>query len=72
MAITETPNQLNLDPLENSPEEPDVAGKEIKCPYCGSERLQLLKRLPRPRARSPSAEMFARFYERASIAADSE
>ena len=72
MALTETPNQRSPDPPKNDLEEPDVAGHEIKCPYCGGHRLQLLQKLPRPRARSPSTEMFARFYERASIAADSE
>ncbi len=72
MALTETPDQRNLDPPENNLEEPEGAGQEIKCPYCGGYRLQLLQKLPRPRARSPSAEMFARFYERASIAADLE
>ncbi len=72
MAITDASNQLNLDPLKNSQEEPDVVGKKIKCPYCGANRLELLEKRPRPRSRSPSVEMFARFYERASIAADPE
>ena len=72
MAITDASNQLNLDPPRNNLEEPDGAGQEIKCPYCGGLRLELLQKLPRPRARSPSAEMLARFYERASIVADLE
>jgi len=71
MAIADISNQLHPDPLKNTPEEPAVAGK-IKCPYCGSDRLELLEKLPRPRSRSPSTEMVAHFYQRVSIAADPE
>jgi len=64
-----TDNQLSQGQMENCPEEQEiVASKEIKCPHCGSDRLELLERLPRPRSRSPSAEMLACFYERGSIA----
>ncbi len=64
-----TDNQLTNRQMENSPEEQEpTQTKEIKCPYCGSDRLELLERLPRPRSRSPSAEMPACFYERGSIA----
>ena len=64
-----TDNQLSQGQMENSPEEQELTQtKEIKCPYCGGHRLELLKKLPRPRSRSPSAEMPACFYERGSIA----
>jgi DNA-directed RNA polymerase subunit RPC12/RpoP len=72
MAIADISNQLHPDPLKNTPEEPAVAGKKIKCPYCGSDRLERLEKLPRPRSRSPSTEMVAHFYQRVSIAADPE
>jgi DNA-directed RNA polymerase subunit RPC12/RpoP len=65
-----TDDQPSQGQMENGPEQEQqsVVGKEIKCPYCGSDRLELLERLPRPRSRSPSAEMLARFYKRGSIA----
>jgi DNA-directed RNA polymerase subunit RPC12/RpoP len=37
--------------------DPVSAGRQLKCPYCGSDRLILLERLPRPRARSPSPDI---------------
>ena len=64
-----TDNQLSQGQMGGNPEEQEpTQTKEIKCPYCGSDRLELLERLPRPRSRSPSAEMPACFYERGSIA----
>ena len=65
-----TDDQPSQGQMENCPEQEQqsVVGKEIKCPYCGGDRLELLERLPRPRSRSPSAEMLARFYKRGSIA----
>ena len=64
-----TDNQLSQGQMGGNPEEQEpTQTKEIKCPYCGSDRLVLLERLPRPRSRSPSTEMLACFYERGSIA----
>jgi DNA-directed RNA polymerase subunit RPC12/RpoP len=64
-----TDNQLSQGQMGGNQEEQELAQtKEIKCPYCGGHRLELLKKLPRPRSRSPSAEMLACFYEQGSIA----
>jgi hypothetical protein len=65
-----TDNQFSQGQMENSPEEEQqqLLGKKIKCPYCGGDRLELLKKLPRPRSRSPAAKMPACFYKRGSIA----
>ena len=64
-----TDNQVSHRQMENSPEEQEpTETREIKCPYCGSVRLEHIERLPRPRSRSPSVEMIACFYERGSIA----
>ena len=58
----------------SKPPSSDIVKPAKPKPTTGSARQggQLLQKLPRPRARSPSAEMFARFYQRASIAADLE
>ncbi len=58
MALTDEATVNDLSLQADSPQEKLlVQNKEIKCPHCGSEQLQLLQRLPRPRSRSPSAEM---------------
>ncbi len=43
---------------DGSEEQPLADDKKIKCPYCKSDKLRLLRKLPRPRSRSPSPETF--------------
>jgi hypothetical protein len=43
----------------NSGDQQAAQVRETLCPYCRSGNLQLLKRLPRPRSRSPSASIAA-------------
>ena len=48
--VPETPPTTNPDddPSTEKPQE-----QPLKCPHCGSEQLQLIETIPRPRARSP-------------------
>jgi DNA-directed RNA polymerase subunit RPC12/RpoP len=52
MILTDIMSGRLVSKTENNEDSP--VDKTLKCPYCGSDQLILLERLPRPRSRSPS------------------
>ena len=71
MAVADASTDIHLN-QENPQEQQHAQDKGIKCPYCGSDRLQLLQRLPRPRSRSPSAEIIACIHKPGHVTVYSE
>jgi hypothetical protein len=61
LLVTDTSmgNEMCREYSDDNPEDQQLASdKKIKCPYCKSDKLRLLRKLPRPRSRSPSPETF--------------
>jgi len=54
LAVAEEMSELPSTPSRQESVAENTHDQPLKCPHCGSEQLQLMQTLPRPRARSPS------------------